>query len=104
MSSTLKCAARSTCDRALGDRALALPPRVHRISRQELYILFWSKLITPLAERFGISDTGLAKVCSRSAYPPHPAGIGHRLKPGGHLIDRCFRIQRIRSSTGFGFG
>jgi hypothetical protein len=38
------------------------------------------------------------------AYPPHPAGIAHRLQPVGHFVDLSFRIQRIRSSTGFGFG
>jgi hypothetical protein len=49
-------------------------PRVHRISRQELYNLIWFKPITALAERFGISDRGLAKVCRRSGIPAPPPG------------------------------
>lgn len=34
-------------------------------SRQELYELVWSTPIVQLAERFGISDRGLAKTCER---------------------------------------
>jgi integrase len=51
------------------------PPRVRRISRQELYDLVWSDPITALADRFGISDVGLAKVCRRSDIPVPPRGF-----------------------------
>lgn len=37
----------------------------HIFSRQELYHLLWSTPILQLAERFGISDRGLAKTCKR---------------------------------------
>lgn len=37
----------------------------HIFSRQELYDLVWSTPILQLAERFGISDRGLAKTCER---------------------------------------
>lgn len=37
----------------------------HIFSRQELYELVWSTPILQLAERFGISDRGLAKACKR---------------------------------------
>jgi integrase len=58
-------------------------PRVHRISRQELYNLIWSKPITALAERFGISDRGLAKVCRRSSIPAPPRGYWAQIAAGG---------------------
>jgi integrase len=51
------------------------PPRVRRISRQELYDLVWSDPITTLADRFGISDVGLSKVCRRSDIPVPPRGF-----------------------------
>jgi len=51
------------------------PPRVRRIPRQELYNLVWSEPITTLADRFGISDVGLAKVCRRSDIPVPPRGF-----------------------------
>jgi Phage integrase family len=47
-------------------------PRVHQISRKELYNLIWPTPITALAERFGISDKGLTKVCRRSDIPAPP--------------------------------
>lgn len=34
-------------------------------TRQELYELVWSKPISKLAEEFGLSDRGLAKICQR---------------------------------------
>src|SRR5258707_12558453 len=58
-------------------------PRVHQISRQELYNLIWSKPITALAERFGISDRGLAKVCGRSGIPAPPRGHCAQIAAGG---------------------
>jgi hypothetical protein len=58
-------------------------PRVHRISRKDLYRLIWSEPITALAERFGISDVGLAKVCRRSDIPAPPRGYWAKTEVGG---------------------
>jgi hypothetical protein len=58
-------------------------PRVHRISRKDLYRLIWSEPITALAERFGISDVGLAKVCRRSDIPAPPRGYWAKTEAGG---------------------
>jgi integrase len=46
--------------------------KVHRLTRQQLYELVWSKPISRLAEQFDISDVGLAKACRRANVPiPH---------------------------------
>jgi len=58
-------------------------PRVHRISRKDLYRLIWSEPLTALAERFGISDVGLAKVCRRSDIPAPPRAYWAKTEAGG---------------------
>ncbi|HUZ31872.1 MAG TPA: site-specific integrase [Xanthobacteraceae bacterium] len=60
-------------------------PRVRRIARKDLYKLIWSEPITSLAERFGISDVGLAKVCRRSDIPAPPRGYWAKVTAGGTL-------------------
>ncbi len=40
----------------------------------ELCELVWSKPMTKLAEEFGISDVGLAKICRRNNIPVPPRG------------------------------
>lgn len=57
-------------------------PRVHRISRKDLYELIWSEPTTTLARRFGISDVGLAKVCRRSDIPSPPRGYWAKIAAG----------------------
>ena len=34
-------------------------------TRKQLYDLVWSKPVVKIAEEFGISDKGLAKICGR---------------------------------------
>jgi hypothetical protein len=60
-------------------------PRVHRISRKELYELIWSEPITTLARQFGISDVGLAKVCRRSDIPAPPRGYWAKVAAGDSI-------------------
>jgi len=70
-------------------------PRVHRISRKDLYELIWSEPMTTLAQRFGISDVGLAKVCRRSDIPAPPRGfLGRKLLPAILSYDRTCRSER----------
>jgi AcrR family transcriptional regulator len=46
--------------------------RKARFTRNELYRLVWSKPLTLVAEEFGISGNGLAKICDRLLIPyPH---------------------------------
>jgi excisionase family DNA binding protein len=44
------------------------------LSREELYALVWTKPVTEIAKRFGLSDTGLRKSCVRYRIPVPPRG------------------------------
>jgi hypothetical protein len=57
-------------------------PRVHRISRKDLYDLIWAEPMSTLAERLGISDVGLAKVCRRSDIPAPARGYWAKIAAG----------------------
>lgn len=56
--------------------------RIHRISRKDLYDLIWAEPMSKLAERFGISDVGLAKVCRRSDIPAPARGYWAKIAAG----------------------
>jgi integrase len=58
------------------------PPRVRRISRQELYDLIWSQPMSRLAARLGISDVGLGKVCRRANIPVPARGYWAKISAG----------------------
>ena len=47
-----------------------------RMSRQELYEKVWSTPIVQLAQTYGISGTGLAKVCRKWKIPVPGEGTG----------------------------
>lgn len=49
-----------------------------KISAQELYDAVWKKPVRTLAKEWGLSDTGLAKVCRKNGIPLPP--IGHWAK------------------------
>lgn len=53
-----------------------------QFSRQELYDLVWSTPIQKLAEEFGISDRGLAKICARHRVPSPPRGYWAKFAAG----------------------
>src|SRR5262245_60178706 len=44
------------------------------ITRAELYELIWKEPMTKVAPRFGLSDVGLAKLCTRCDIPRPPVG------------------------------
>jgi hypothetical protein len=44
------------------------------ITRRKLYELVWSEPIMRLAKRYGLSDVGMAKLCTRCAIPRPPRG------------------------------
>lgn len=52
----------------------------HTLSRRELYDLAWSEPIKDLAQRFELSDSGLAKACKRADIPRPPRGYWAKLK------------------------
>lgn len=51
-------------------------------SRQEIYDLVWSTPIQKLAERFGLSDRGLAKICLRHQVPVPGRGYWAKIDAG----------------------
>lgn len=51
-------------------------------SRQEMYDLVWSMPIQKLAERFGLSDRGLAKTCLRHQVPVPGRGYWAKIDAG----------------------
>jgi hypothetical protein len=52
------------------------------ITREDLSKLIWTKPITVLAKEFGISNTGLAKVCKRLNVPRPYRGYWRLLETG----------------------
>ncbi|MEY9531201.1 uncharacterized protein YfcZ (UPF0381/DUF406 family) [Sinorhizobium fredii] len=57
------------------------PPK-RTLTRKELYDLVWSTPILKLAEQFGLSDRGLAKICERNQVPVPGRGYWARLEAG----------------------
>lgn len=57
------------------------------LTRKELYELVWSEPVQALAERFGMSDRGLSKLCERHAIPTPGRGYW-RQKETGHPARR----------------
>ena len=56
--------------------------QVSKLSREELYSLVWQKPIIQLAEEFGLSDQGLAKICRKFEIPRPPRGYWAKLEAG----------------------
>jgi hypothetical protein len=54
----------------------------HEIDRTDLYRLVWSEPLTKLAERYGLSDVGLRKVCVRHDIPLPPQGYRRQVAAG----------------------
>jgi len=55
------------------------------ITREELYRVVWAKPGVVLAEEFGISDVGLAKICKRLRVPRPPRGYWRMLEVGRQI-------------------
>jgi hypothetical protein len=53
-----------------------------QLTRQQLYDQVWSTPMRTLAPRYGLSDVGLAKVCSRYDIPRPPPGYWAKLEHG----------------------
>ena len=48
------------------------PPK--EITRNELYRQIWAEPMVTVAQRYGLSDRGLAKICQRHQIPRPPRG------------------------------
>jgi hypothetical protein len=55
---------------------------VQSVSRDELYRAIWTTPCSRLAHRYGVSDVGLAKACTRHNIPRPPRGYWAKLKHG----------------------
>ncbi len=55
------------------------------ITRDDLYLRVWQTPMNKLAKEFGISDSGLAKVCRRFNVPYPPRGYWARKRAGQRL-------------------
>src|SRR5260221_6392311 len=62
-----------------------------KLSRRDLYELVWSKPVEKVAEEFGISGRGLAKICERHRIPSPPRGYWARLAAGQHVKKAILR-------------
>lgn len=58
------------------------PTPTTTLSRKELYELIWSKPLLRLAKQYGITSTGLAKICARLDVPCPPRGYWAKLAFG----------------------
>jgi len=57
-----------------------------RVPREELYALVWATPMSRLAEEFGISGNGLAKVCDRLDVPYPPRGYWAKKEAGKPVV------------------
>jgi hypothetical protein len=60
--------------------------RARRMTREELYQIVWQKPMSRLAEEFGISGNGLAKVCDRLKVPYPPRGYWAKKEAGKPVV------------------
>ena len=93
----------TSADLAVVNTPTQKPPRVRRISRQELYNLIWSEPMITIAKRFGISDRGLTKVCQRSDIPAPPRGYWVKIAAGGAFERPALPNRDDLSSRTIGF-
>jgi hypothetical protein len=56
--------------------------RVARFTREELHRLVWEKPMRTLAQEFGVSDVGLAKMCRKAKVPVPARGYWAKLSAG----------------------
>src|SRR5262245_33771739 len=68
------------------------------ISCEDLYALVWSEPMSRLSRRFGVSDVGLAKACTRMMIPV--PGRGYWAKREVGTAPRPTRLPTLPSSAG----
>ena len=60
--------------------------QARRVTREELYQMVWQQPMSRLAEEFGISGNGLAKVCDRLNVPYPPRGYWAKKEAGKPVV------------------
>ena len=53
-----------------------------KLTRQELYDLVWSELVTKIGEKFGVSDVAIAMICKKVEVPRPLRGYWARKRHG----------------------
>jgi hypothetical protein len=54
----------------------------HKVTREELHRAVWDKPLTALSKEFGVTATGLAKICDQHDIPRPPQGHWTKLVTG----------------------
>lgn len=67
------------------------------VSREDLYALVWATPMSRLAAQYGLSGTGLAKICRRLDVPYPPRGYWARKEAGKKVTQAP--LPAIRPST-----
>lgn len=62
------------------------PLHARRVTREELYQMVWDKPMIRLAEEFGVTGSGLAKVCDRLNVPYPPRGHWAKKEAGKPVV------------------
>ncbi|WP_316395247.1 hypothetical protein [Bradyrhizobium sp. 33ap4] len=65
---------------------IPIPSHARRVTREELYRMVWDKPMIRLAEEFGITGNGLAKVCDRLDVPYPPRGHWAKKEAGKPVV------------------
>lgn len=65
---------------------MPIPLHARRVTREELYQMVWDKPMIRLAEEFGITSNGLAKVCDRLDVPYPPRGHWAKKEAGKPVV------------------
>jgi len=65
---------------------MPMPLHARRVTREELYRMVWDKPMIRLAEEFGITGNGLAKVCDRLDVPYPPRGHWAKKEAGKPVV------------------
>ena len=65
---------------------MATPLQARRVTREELYKMVWDKPMIRLAEEFGITGNGLAKICDKLDVPYPPRGHWAKKEAGKPVV------------------
>jgi hypothetical protein len=63
-----------------------IPHIARRVTREELYALVWQRPMSRLAEEFGISGNGLAKICDNLDVPYPPRSYWAKKEAGKPVV------------------
>lgn len=70
------------------------------LTRRELYDLVWARPMMHVAAQFGVTGTGLAKICERYAIPTPPRGYWTKLQHGKKVKQEPFvEVEDPRPQT-----